>query len=318
MAKITVGVWGATGFAGHELVGILRDHPQVGSILTPARDEAVGPRPVDTAFLALPHGTSAPMAAELRVAGSTVIDLSGDLRFANPKDYQHWYHQAHPVPELLPVPYGLPELYRHEFAASPLVSLPGCYPTAVLLAVVPLLDANLVKPDTKLVVDAVSGVSGAGKQSSELTHFMTMHNNAIPYSIGRGHRHVGEMERFLQGHQVFFSPTLIPVERGIIVKVTVALGQGVEPATVRAALTEAYTDEAFVSVMAEGELPTIKDTAGMDGCLLGIEVIDGMVQVVASLDNLRKGAASQAVQVFNILHGLPETSGLTALAQRAI
>src|SRR5665213_2062355 len=156
MAQLDVAVWGASGFAGKELVAILRQHPSVGSIITPKRDEALPAKAIDAAFLALPHGAAAPLAAQLRKAGCKVIDLSGDLRFTTAQEYERWYHQAHPVPELLPVPYGLPELYRREFASSKLIALPGCYPTATLLAAVPLLEAGLVASGSRLSLIHIS------------------------------------------------------------------------------------------------------------------------------------------------------------------
>ncbi len=316
MSEIDVAVWGHSGFAGQELVEILQSHPNVDNIRRVGREMPDDLDSTEVAFLALPHGPSGEAAGKLAVAGHVVIDLSGDLRFPRPEDYSKWYGQSHSAPELLPVPYALPELYGDCIAGNQVVSMPGCYPTATLLGSVPLIENGLIKPDSTLVVNAISGVSGRGKQPTELTHFMTMSGNAITYNTGRVHRHVGEIEQFLDGRTIFFSPMVIPIERGMLVQTTAELQDNVDIDEVIETFEEAYSDEPLVKVLSydeKGNLPDIHDSVRTDGCYIGFVVSRNTIHIVSSIDNLRKGAASQAVQVFNILNDLPELTGLRAL-----
>ena len=308
---VDVEVWGSGGFAGQELVGMLKNHPEVRDISTPGRQTTeYGYEPAEVAFLALPQGISGAQAKKSSEAGAKVIDLSGDLRFSTAQEYERWYDEPHPAPEVLPVQYALPEHFRQDINGKEVLSMPGCYPTASLLGILPLLKEGLIQDGSDIVIDAMSGVTGRGKEPTEMTHFVTMHDNAITYKAGRKHRHVGEIEQFLQGHQVLFSPTVIPVERGLITKASVRLGD-VSTNDAVDALSEAYSDEPFVKVHAPNVLPTMKETIRTDTCHIGLVAIAGMVQVVSSLDNLRKGASSQAVQAFNIMQGFDETLGLT-------
>jgi N-acetyl-gamma-glutamyl-phosphate reductase len=277
-------------------------------------------------FSALPNYVSAIEADRHRSNGSTVIDLSGDLRFPTAESYNDWHDKPHPAPHLLPAPYCLPEYPhiagkhtpndpRHTSLAPgrKLASIPGCYPTATLLALLPLLSRNLIDMQgMPVIVDADSGISGRGKKPTEDTHYMSVSNNAVPYKTGREHRHVGEMELFLDDNEVFFSPTTIAIERGMLVKATARLAFGVTPGRVRQAFSEAYSENhtPFVKVLADETLPTIQETIRTDECHIGFVVVKHTIQIGSSLDNLRKGAASQAVQAFNIMHGLDETSGL--------
>lgn len=314
MSNVEVTVWGHSGYAGQELIGILEQHPHVSGIQTVGRDMSSDMAGIEIAFLALPHGDSGRIARVLRKGDTTVIDLSGDFRFQTVGEYERWYGQEHPAPALLPAPYGLPELRHDELLGSKLVAVPGCYPTATLLGAVPLVQAGLIKSDTRVLVDAISGTSGMGKAKKAVADQIVAGGNVVPYSIGNTHRHVGEMEQFLDGREVFFSPAVGPYFRGLIAKVTAELVGGGDELAVQETLEAAYADEAFVGVLPAGEIPSVADTAGTNLCYIGAVVARKTVQIISSLDNLRKGAASQAVQVFNLIHGFPENSGLQGAA----
>lgn len=314
MKSVDVAVLGASGFIGHEAAETLRGHPFVGQVHTPSTEELPEFEGSDAVFAALPHGTSAEYAAKFSELGSMVIDFTGEFRFQTPEEYEKSYGKPHPAPELLPVPYGLPEYSRPELKDNTMASIPGCYPTGSLLALRPLVDHDMIEPDHPIFIDAVSAVSGAGKKPTELTHFMNISGNAIPYSTGDVHRHVGEIEQFLGNRSVFFSPMIINLERGMYVASNVILASGVTSEEVRELFINTYQDEPFVHVLEEEKMPNVKDVAGTDECHIGVVGVGQAVQLGSSLDNLRKGGSSQGVQVFNIMMGYPEESGLTPKA----
>lgn len=314
MTNFNVGVWGSSGYAGKELVKILGSHPDIQSIYTPDRDEASKPtEQVDTAFLALPHGESAGIAARLLhlKAAGRIIDLSGDLRFPTASDYENCYKQTHPNPELLPVPYGLPEFFRDDLTDADIVSMPGCYPTAVLLGLLPLARRGLIDPECTIHIDGLSGVSGSGKKLTEQTHFYELVGDAVPYKVGE-HPHSDEMKLILGcKNRPFFSPTLLSVETGMLTKSTFEIDENTtSPSDIYDTLEEFYASEPFVTVLPYQEVPSLKETVRTDNCHIGIVVVGSTVQIISSLDNLRKGAAGQAVQVFNAMNDLPETRAL--------
>jgi N-acetyl-gamma-glutamyl-phosphate reductase len=332
-----VGIYGATGYTGFELIRWLRRHPQAEIAFATSRTYAgqrlsdafptvddlplidaaeADPSACDVVFLCLPHG---PMtintAQEVLAAGARVIDLSNDFRLRDPQSYARWFKHPHAAPELLAeAVYGLPELYRDRIATARLVANPGCYPTSVLLALLPLAQAGLL--DGQVIVDAKSGVSGAGRSLSLKTHFVEANENFAPYNIGHTHRHVAEMEQELAAAgapvHVIFSPHLLPVSRGILSTIYVRLAQDLDPAAVRALYTERYADEPFVSVLPPGQLPTLSHTTHSNRCVLGLHPVDdrGNWIITASEDNLVKGASGQALQNMNIMFNLPETTGL--------
>jgi len=209
--RIRVGVYGAAGYAGQDVVEILLKHPNVELVFATSDTSKGEPVAwsnlryigadevtldnVDALFLALPHKASAPVAAQGIARGVKVIDLSADLRLDTPQSYQQWYQSAHPNPELLPVPYGLPEINRQNLRNIDLVAVPGCYPTTTLLGLYPLLQAHAIAENTPIIVDAKSGVSGAGRTPKPNLHFVEVFGNLSPYSPGRSHRHVGEIEQ---------------------------------------------------------------------------------------------------------------------------
>jgi N-acetyl-gamma-glutamyl-phosphate reductase len=327
-ARTRVAVAGATGYAGQELVRLLARHPAVtltaamssGSTSTPrpmpalARiwDSEVTPLDVerlvasaDIAFFALPEAASAELAPKLLERGVRVIDLSGAFRIRDAADRQRWY----PATASLPpgTVYGLPERDAAAITDARLVSCPGCYPTAALLALEPLADAGLI--EGSVIVDAKSGISGAGKAATDRTHFSENHGSVAAYGVF-SHRHNAEIEQELK-REVTFVPHLVPLDRGILETIYVTLTKGTTEAQVAKALEDAYRDAAFVRLTGAA-LPEIKHVAHTNFCDIGWKVDEGRTRaaLIAVLDNLVKGAAGQAVQNLNIVLGLDERTGL--------
>jgi N-acetyl-gamma-glutamyl-phosphate reductase len=327
----TVGVFGATGYAGRELVRLLRGHPiarllfSTGSESGHLPHEAGLRRDADAYFLALPHGVAATYAAKLRAARpqAVVVDLSGDLRLPDAVAYKEWYGHAHPEPGLLAagVPYGLPEVFREEVRGARLVSNPGCYATSVLLPLVPLLREKLVAADD-VVVDAKSGVTGAGRTLREDLLFCEIDGDFSAYAPGRVHRHVGEMEAVLLKAaeatvRMTFCPHLLPVKRGILAALYLrptspARGSSAAPPSatdLSQALRTYYARSPFVQIVEVP--PRLRDVAFTNDCRISVhEAGPGRVVVFSALDNLVKGAAGQAVQNLNLAMGWDETAGL--------
>lgn len=323
--SVEVGVFGATGYTGQELLRLLSAHPEVVVRFATGSGrlahEAGLEREADAYFLALPHGVAAGFAARLRKLRphSVVIDLSGDLRLPTPESYKAWYGHDHPVPELLgAAPYGLSELYADRIRGARLISNPGCYATSVLLALVPLLAAGLVEAED-IVVDAKSGVTGAGRTLREDLLFCEVAEDFSAYAPGRMHRHVGEMEAVLQertGHAVAltFCPHLLPVKRGILSAVYVKTAAAA--AELGAGLRGFYDGAPFVQVV-EGSPPRLTDVVGTNDCRLFVHAAaPGRAVIFSALDNLVKGAAGQAIQNLNLALGLPETAGLPTAGER--
>jgi len=341
---IRVAVIGATGYVGGELVRWLAGHPAVVIVGLVGRDRDEEPigrsRPhlaridlrvdaalpeTDAVFVALPHGQAAALVPDLAAAGRAVIDLGADFRLHDPADYPRWYHFVHPAPELLARSiYGLPELHRAQLAAAgdhvgPIVAAPGCYATAAILALAPLARAGLLGD---VVVDGKSGVSGAGREPRPDLTFGEVNENVTAYGLG-GHRHTAEMEQELAmisrlgGHgapePITFVPHLVPMTRGILATCHVRPGRPVEQAELDELYRAAYADEPFVSVV--DEPPATKHVLASNEARVYVkwQPRSGRIVVLAALDNLAKGAASQAVQAFNVLYGLDERTGLAAL-----
>ncbi|KLU59889.1 N-acetyl-gamma-glutamyl-phosphate reductase [Peptococcaceae bacterium CEB3] len=333
-----VGILGATGYTGQELVRLLSNHPAaeiiyLGSSSTAGQpyagicpqfsaenlgllqDETV-PDGVDVLFCALPHGITAARARGFLERDIKVIDLGADFRLHRAEVYEKWYKIKHPAAELLPqAVYGLPELHRKEINGKSLVANPGCYPTATLLALVPLLRAGLLREDS-LIVDAKSGVSGAGRGASMGTHFSEVNENFKPYGVAE-HRHTPEIEQELSeaaGRElvVSFTPHLVPMIRGILVTIYAEIKEGVNESDLRAAWGESYQEETFVHILPEGVWPQTKFAAGGNHAFLQLTLDrrTGRAVIAAAIDNLVKGASGQAIQNMNILFGLPEDLGL--------
>ncbi|MDE2637666.1 MAG: N-acetyl-gamma-glutamyl-phosphate reductase [Chloroflexota bacterium] len=331
-SKIRAGVFGGSGYAGLDLVEILTGHPRIdlvfatsntyagddvpGTSLKFAPADSVWLKQVDIIFLALPHTASAAMAKKGIDAGVKVVDLSADLRIDTPEAYEQSYHSPHPHPELLPTPYGLPEINRENIAGADVVATPGCYPTTTLLGIYPLLRLNALCAETPIIVDAKSGVTGAGRKPSLTTHFAEVYSNLIPYKTGRSHRHVGEMEQ--EAHKVsdqigpiIFCPHLIPVDRGLMSSIYVTLNGTLESEELHDLYAEEYDGEALVDVLPVGEQATLKHAVKTNKCVISITpVLPRHAHITSVTDNLRKGAASQAVQNMNLMFGFDETMGL--------
>ena len=333
-----VGVVGASGYAGAELLRLCHSHPdldvawatgdtQAGTVVGSLYPSLAAAYPslafeafdparaaeADLVFLALPHGASQRVMATLLEAGPKVVDLGADFRLRDPADYQHWYGEAHSAPELLDrFAYGLPELQRAAIAKAEAVAAPGCYPTAAALALAPLTVAGMIET-VGIVVDAASGLSGAGRGLKHSTHFGTANEDFTAYGL-LDHRHTAEMEQAL-GATVLFTPHLAPMTRGIL---ATCYARPVDPATTSTdglldVLAGAYAEEPFVVV---GEaIPSTKATWGSNCAHLTarFDARTGWVLVIAALDNLVKGASGQAVQCANLLLGLDETAGLSSI-----
>lgn len=329
---IRAGVYGGSGYAGLDLVEILASHPQIdlvfatsntyagddvpGTALRFVPPDAVALEAVDVIFLALPHKASAAMARKGIDAGVKVVDLSADLRMDTPEAYELSYATPHPHPELLPTPYGLPEINRESIAGADVVATPGCYPTTTLLGIYPLLKGDALCQDSPIIIDAKSGVTGAGRKPSLTTHFAEVYSNLIPYKTGRAHRHVGEMEQ--EAHKVndrigpfIFCPHLLPVDRGLMASIYVTLNETLSSDHLHDLYAEIYGGEALVDILPLGEQATLKHAVKTNRCAISITpALPRHAHITSVTDNLRKGAAGQAVQNMNLMFGLDETMGL--------
>jgi len=340
---IQASVVGATGYAGAELVRLLALHENVNIAHITSRGaagtalDALYPSlrgaglPVletydrdtvaadsDVVFTSLPHGASCEVIPDLFEAGKTVIDLSGDYRYEDAAVYETWYNNVHASPALLTQSvYGLPELHRGKIKSARLIGNPGCYPTGAILPLGPLVAEGLI--DTKsIIVDAKSGATGAGRTPSQALHFCEVDENVKAYNIGK-HRHTSEIEQelsLLNGEPVAlsFTPHLIPTKRGILSTIYCTPARSLTQDDVHNCLQSFYENEPFVDVYIEG-LPEVKHVNGSNACHIGF-VLDervGRLVLVSAIDNLIKGAAGQAVQNMNIIFGLKETAGLSAL-----
>ena len=329
-SKIRVGVAGATGFAGQELVAILARHPYVELVagMSSSADSAARPLPrlnrvwhgqlepldlnklstsTDVTFLALPEKAAAEVAPPLVAAGVKVIDLSGTFLIRDNGDRAKWY----PATASLPAgtAYGLVEYFANDIKTAALVACPGCYPTAALLSLMPLVKAGLVNTDAGLVIDAKSGISGAGRAATDRTHFSENHGSVAAYGV-LGHRHVAEMQQEL-GAEVTFVPHLVPLDRGILETIYVKTKAGVTAAAIASAMQAAYADAPFVRLTGDA-LPEIKHVAYTNFCDIGwkYDAATSRLVLVSVIDNLVKGAAGQGVQVFNVMHGFDQTTAL--------
>jgi N-acetyl-gamma-glutamyl-phosphate reductase len=336
---IRIGIFGASGYTGHELIRILIRHPRAevhfatsetfaGETLAdlypaapalPLISAKEAPlEGIDLAFCCLPHMASMPLVQKLRGAHVPTVDLSADFRLDSAASYQQWYRAEHTATELLPeAVYGLPELHREAIRRAKLVANPGCYPTGVLLALAPVLREGLLA-QPQVIVDAKSGVSGAGRKLSLPTHFVEVNGNFSPYNIGHTHRHISEMEQEaekLAGEPVHvtFVPHLLPVTRGILSTIYVRTAESRGAEEWLALYREAYAGEPFVQVLAAGQLATLHHVVYTNRCVMSLTPVQGTdtLVIVSCIDNLIKGASGQAVQNMNLMLGLDERLGLT-------
>ena len=344
--QFRIAIAGASGYAGAELVRLTIAHPSftiaavtseksagqpISSVfpslkgMSEHRFEALAPDALaeraDAVFLALPHTKSQDPVAICVKAGKPVVDLSADYRLQNVGTYEKWYQTSHAHPHLLPeAVYGLPELHRNAIAKSKLVASPGCYPTAAILQLAPLFARGLVQPET-IVIDAKSGVSGAGRSPALAYHFPEAHESLEPYKIGQ-HRHTPEIEQELSGLlesreavTVTFTPHLVPMNRGILSTAYCKLVRTMPLSDLRDLYRDFYKGERFVRFH-EDVVPNPRYIKGTNYCDLGVytDPRAGWVVTVAAVDNLVKGAAGQAIQAMNLMLGIPEDIGLTAPA----
>jgi N-acetyl-gamma-glutamyl-phosphate reductase len=340
---LQVGIIGASGYTGAELLRLLAGHPEVEVTYVTANTyegqpvEGLYPHlqafagmmfrafqpeealdAADFHFIALPHGEAMRAVEPLLNGGARVVDLSADHRLDSAESYSEWYGLEHSSPELLSeAAYGLPELFPEPIAASRLVAVPGCYPTAVLLALAPLLEAGVIEPEG-LIADAKSGVSGAGRSLSLGTHFAQCNENISAYNLG-GHRHQPEMELYLARVatgpvSLVFAPHLVPMNRGILATCYGRMHGEVTTTALLDIANRKYAGSPFVHVLPEGQLPQTKAVQGSNQCHIGL-VADAqrkIVMAVSAIDNLVKGASGAAVQCMNLMAGLPPTMGLGA------
>lgn len=337
---IRIGIIGATGYTGLELLRLLQRHPAAEIVWLTSEQSAgqrlddvfavpppLGCRPliklveadftaVDLVFCCLPHAAALAPVAAARAAGARVIDLSADYRLRDPAVYQHWYGHPHTEPALLAqAVYGLPERYRDRIASAGLVANPGCYPTSVILGLAPLARAGWLRGT--IIADSKSGVSGAGRSLSLKTHFVEANENLSPYSIGRAHRHLPEMEQELgisesANQRIVFSPHLVPVSRGMLSTIYLTLPEGVDETAVRERYAAMYAGEPLTYVLPRGQVATFGHTAHTNTCAIGLTTVPDTrtLIVTSSIDNLGKGASGQAVQNMNLMFGLGETTGV--------
>jgi N-acetyl-gamma-glutamyl-phosphate reductase len=316
----SVAVLGAAGYAGAVAAALLHRHPELELKHVTARSDAgarldeIHPRTrvpltleapttdldVDAAVVAYPHGASAPVVAELLERGIRVVDLSADFRLRDVDTYERWYGE-HPAPQLIDeAVYGLPERYREQIRGARLVANPGCYPTAAILALAPLARAGLLGD---VVIDAKSGVSGAGRDPTAEKHFVAVDETVTPYKVGR-HRHTPEIEQEL-GATVTFTPHLVPIAHGELVSCYVTPTREDDA---RALYDDAYADEPWVEVV-EGP-PGMQEVRETNFCRISVHPVTGRLIVFATIDNLWKGTSSQAVQNLNLMFGRDEGEGL--------
>ncbi|MDP6035139.1 MAG: N-acetyl-gamma-glutamyl-phosphate reductase [Verrucomicrobiota bacterium] len=347
---VKAAVVGASGYSGEELVRLLLGHPHVELAAVTSRqyarqsvaeifprfaeltesltftepDSATLAKVADVIFLALPHGLAAEFAKPMLESERTVIDLSADFRLNDTAVYEEFYDSTHPTSELLPeAVYGMPELHREAIRDARLIASPGCYPTSILLPIIPLLRAGLVKP-SGIIADSLSGVSGAGRNADLPYLFAECNESLRPYGVPK-HRHLSEIEQELSiaaGSAVTlqFTPHLVPVTRGILTTLYLAPADNFETEAEQTALSEkiaacyeaTYADEPFVRLLPEGALPDTKHVTHTNYLDLAwrLDRRTGRLIVMSAIDNLVKGASGQAVQCLNILKGWKETTGL--------
>lgn len=340
---LSVGIIGATGYTGGELLRILAHHPDVEVKLVTSETYAgqqvrqhfpgliryqnlkfirlnIENLPgLDCFFLCLPHGKSMNAVKMLARRQTRLIDLSADFRLNSVKEYENWYQQTHIAPELCEAAvYGLPEIFGNQISNAQIVANPGCYPTSILLPLIPLLQAELpIAPE--IIVDSKSGVSGAGRNPGLIGQFAVVNENFSAYKIGHRHRHVGEMEEKLNmftknSCRITFSPHLLPVSRGILSTIYLTLHQPVSQTDMLDVLNYSYEQAPFVRILETGELPQLTAVRHTNRCDIGVHCFNENRNaiIVACIDNLTKGASGQAVQNMNLMFGFTETSGLSS------
>lgn len=332
-----VGILGATGYTALELIRILLDHPHAEITVLTSRQEGsphvqsvhpslygrldvrcedLSPAAIaekaEVVFGCLPHGASMAAVPELLERGCRVVDLSADYRLNDPAVYAEWYGLAHTDPERTKTSiYGLPELFAEQIRGSQFIANPGCYTSTSILGLAPLLAKGLAEPQG-IIIDAKSGVSGAGRSPKLTSHFPEVNESFMAYSVGR-HRHTPEIEQVLsqvsgKAVEVLFTPHLVPMDRGILATIYATPTRDVSEDELLAVYREFYQSSPFVRVVEH--IPATKDSAGTNFCDITLRVVRGRIVILACLDNLIKGASGVAIQNFNLMCGYPETTGL--------
>lgn len=349
---IKTGIVGAAGFAGIELTRLALRHPNFDLVVVTSNELAGVPvaqeypgfvgatdlvfashddpalNSCDLVFLAVPHTAALALAPRLVAQGAVVVDLSADFRLKDPVTYERWYATPHTQPGLLAqAAFGLPELFREDLdrvaltragGEGVLVACAGCYPTATSLAAAPAVRGGLVAPEMPVIVDAISGVTGAGKKATSRTHFCFADENLEAYGVAT-HRHTPEIEQILGlEDRLVFTPHLAPTNRGLLstVNLPLAADAPVDSQAIMQLYRTFYEDASFVHVLADGRMPKTSSVVGTNHAHIGVAVNERarVLVAVCAIDNLGKGAASQAVQCANAVWNLPETTGLESLA----
>jgi N-acetyl-gamma-glutamyl-phosphate reductase len=344
MNLINVAIFGASGYSGEELVRRLAQHPRVRIVGLTSRQHVgkkasdlfpwLDPRSrvadvrfaspdavnlagqeVTAAFLALPHGVASEFVSPLLDAGIRVLDLSADFRTRDAQKYREFYHQEHPAKAFLSRSvYGLPEVHRDQIRTAELVACPGCYPTSILLLVLPLVRSGLIRADS-IIANSLSGVSGAGRKAEISLLFVECNESVRPYGLPL-HRHLSEIEQEIslaagRETKIQFAPHLIPLNRGIVT--TIHADGTADEAQISEAYTKAYGNDRFVRLLGPDRLPDVKDVAHSNAIEIAwrIDPRTGKIILMSALDNLVKGAAGQAIQCLNIMQGWEEDTGLS-------
>ncbi|HCR85191.1 MAG TPA: N-acetyl-gamma-glutamyl-phosphate reductase [Alphaproteobacteria bacterium] len=337
--KYKISILGASGYTGVELIRLLLTHKNaeivsLGAETSAGKDiteiyphlafyklpklqkiEEIDYNNADVIFLCLPHGTTQEIALKLP-KNKLIIDLSADFRLENPVDYKTWYEHEHKAMGIQKnAVYALTEIKRKEITKDKFIANPGCYPTSILLPLIPLLEKNLIEK-TGIIADSKSGISGAGRKANQANLLSELANNFKPYGIA-GHRHIAEIEQELSlaaksKMQITFTPQVIPVSRGILSCIYVQNALGVTTEELKNTLVEKYKNENFVYIAKSNTVPTIADVATTNNCYINIfaDRISGRSIIISTIDNLVKGASGQAVQNMNVALGLDETLGL--------
>ena len=330
---LKVAIIGATGYTGEELYRLLKKHPKIQITLVTSEKQAGKPygedgltlrslqetnvaQSAELVFCCLPHHQAMRAVANWVQHGLKVIDLSADFRLSSPESYEAWYGK-HTCPQLLKkAVYGLPELYRKKISKAQLVANPGCYPTSAILGLAPLLDKKLInlKP---IVIDAKSGISGAGREKVEGELANKIKDSMFPYHVGRRHRHTPEIEQELslladKSIQVTFTPQVIPIHRGMLSAIHVVPKKKMADQQLVKLYQDFYEGEPFVEILPAGILPEIRQVAMTNKCVIGVSGDSApTLSIFSAIDNLTKGASGQAVQNMNLMCGFEETLGLS-------
>lgn len=335
--KVRVAILGATGYTALEAIKLLLRHPGVEIAAATSRSEAGKPisaihqslagrldlkiselsptelaEKADCVFSCLPHGVTADLVPDLLKAGLRIVDFSADYRLDDAATFKDWYDHEHSDPTRLgKVVYGLPELFAEQLKGANLVANNGCYTATAILSLAPLVKANLIET-SDIIIDAKSGVSGAGRTAKQNILYCECNESMSAYGVGK-HRHTPEIEQIIKRFtgskiEVIFTPHLVPMDRGILATIYSKPTHAVTQAELLATYREFYADKPFVTIV--DHLPTTKDTSGTNFCHITARVVRGRILTIASLDNLIKGASGGAVQNFNLMYGFPETMGL--------